>query len=364
MAQAQEVFLFQPTSITGCQLWLDGADVNGNGIQPVNGSTVSTWTDKSGLGNNATNVGSIIYSNNSLSWNATGVYFKGNMTITTNTLALFIVANVVSLGNGRWLFSASTNSSTNNFGNLQSFTMATTGSSIRAYRNNSSLSIATLPIGSSFIMADIFDGTNNTIVMNGTGATPVSNTGNFGIGFYEVGSSITEELAVAFNGSYQEVIVYNSAPTTAQRQQIEGYLAWKWGLQGNLPSNHPFKNYRPLANAPIPTQVPTMPLVTQTTQAFVPTQISGCQLWLDATDPLGNGIPPSNGAGLSIWKDKSTNGLSGTAVSSPTYQTNVQNGLPVIRFNGTNQYINFGNVLNLGTNGLTVFMVTKFAINA
>ena len=28
--------------------------------------------------------------------------------------------------------------------------------------------------------------------------------------------------------------------------QAEGYLAWKWGLQGNLPSSHPYKNNPPV----------------------------------------------------------------------------------------------------------------------
>jgi hypothetical protein len=30
------------------------------------------------------------------------------------------------------------------------------------------------------------------------------------------------------------------------RQQIEGYLAWKWGLTTNLPASHPFRNRPPL----------------------------------------------------------------------------------------------------------------------
>ena len=42
-----------------------------------------------------------------------------------------------------------------------------------------------------------------------------------------------------------EVILYNSVLTTLQVQQIEGYLAWKWGLQGNLPVGHPYKNAPP-----------------------------------------------------------------------------------------------------------------------
>jgi len=26
---------------------------------------------------------------------------------------------------------------------------------------------------------------------------------------------------------------------------IDGYLAWKWGLQANLPATHPYKKYAP-----------------------------------------------------------------------------------------------------------------------
>jgi hypothetical protein len=26
---------------------------------------------------------------------------------------------------------------------------------------------------------------------------------------------------------------------------VEGYLAWKWNLTGNLPSGHPYKNTAP-----------------------------------------------------------------------------------------------------------------------
>jgi hypothetical protein len=42
-----------------------------------------------------------------------------------------------------------------------------------------------------------------------------------------------------------EILLYNSVLLTLQVQQLEGYLAWKWGLQANLPSNHPYKNNPP-----------------------------------------------------------------------------------------------------------------------
>ena len=46
-------------------------------------------------------------------------------------------------------------------------------------------------------------------------------------------------------GTLQEICIYNTTLTTLQRQQVEGYLAWKWGLQANLPGNHPYKLFPP-----------------------------------------------------------------------------------------------------------------------
>ena len=38
-----------------------------------------------------------------------------------------------------------------------------------------------------------------------------------------------------------EVAVLSSNPSDANRQKLEGYLAWKWGLTYALPSGHPYK---------------------------------------------------------------------------------------------------------------------------
>ena len=51
-----------------------------------------------------------------------------------------------------------------------------------------------------------------------------------------------------FTGTMFEIIGYNTSLTTNQRQSVEGYLAWKWGLQGSLPATHPFKNFAPPPN--------------------------------------------------------------------------------------------------------------------
>lgn len=51
--------------------------------------------------------------------------------------------------------------------------------------------------------------------------------------------------ADTMNGQFHELVVFNTSLPTTQRQQVEGYLAWKWGLTSNLPSTHPFKTFKP-----------------------------------------------------------------------------------------------------------------------
>ena len=51
--------------------------------------------------------------------------------------------------------------------------------------------------------------------------------------------------ARSFLGDYAEFLYLNAVPSTANRQLIEGYLAWKWGIQASLPADHPYKNNPP-----------------------------------------------------------------------------------------------------------------------
>ena len=49
----------------------------------------------------------------------------------------------------------------------------------------------------------------------------------------------------AFAGTFGEIVLFQTALAVADRQLVEGYLAWKWGLQANLPADHPYKNAAP-----------------------------------------------------------------------------------------------------------------------
>ena len=55
----------------------------------------------------------------------------------------------------------------------------------------------------------------------------------------------TISFTPAYASDLAEILFFTGDMTTAGRQQIEGYLAHKWGLQGSLPANHPFKSSAP-----------------------------------------------------------------------------------------------------------------------
>ena len=42
-----------------------------------------------------------------------------------------------------------------------------------------------------------------------------------------------------------EIVITLAPLSGADRQKLEGYLAHKWGLDANLPADHPYKNYGP-----------------------------------------------------------------------------------------------------------------------
>ena len=133
-------------------------------------------------------------------------------------------------------------------------------------------------------------------------------------------------------GVISEVIVYNSALTTTQRQAVESYLAYKWNLQGSLPVTHPYYNNAFIPN--LPRSVPT----TIIPYIYSPRSLSGLALWLDAADAA---TVLRTGANITAWIDKSGNGytVTGASPSQPTYTSDT------ISFNGsqffTTNYTNF-----------------------
>ena len=78
-----------------------------------------------------------------------------------------------------------------------------------------------------------------------------------------IGNSNGFDFSNRFKGYIGELIMFNRQLNNNDTQQIEGYLAWKWGLQFFLASNHAYKNSPPylfkrfIDNTYIPTGVPS-----------------------------------------------------------------------------------------------------------
>lgn len=87
--------------------------------------------------------------------------------------------------------------------------------------------------------------------------------------------------------------------------------------------------------------------------------------WLSATDITNGGTEPSHGDKIASWSDLS--GAASAATESdpnnqPLYHTNVQNGLPAVRFDGLPGSLE-GTFTRSNNNGLTVFLVAKMDAN-
>jgi hypothetical protein len=67
-----------------------------------------------------------------------------------------------------------------------------------------------------------------------------SNDATFSLQIGAAGNNI-----LPFVGDFSELVIFDSILSTASRQLMEGYLAWKWGLESNLPAGHPYENAAP-----------------------------------------------------------------------------------------------------------------------
>ena len=244
--QFRNIPFFSPTQISGLQLWLDAYD---SSTFTLSGTAVTQWNDKSGLSNNATqssagnrpNYNSV---NRNVSFTPTSAQFLNlpNSTLPTGntSYAYFIVCAWAQAADGLGVIGGGNYGNTNQVFALRSF-----GGSrqMRNYWWGNDLDTGTnaydvnVPL---IVECTYTAGGARAILTNGTQlVTDNPGARNQAVGNNTVAKTFGGEY---MNGTISEIIVYNGALTVAQRQQVEGYLAWKWGLQSFLPANHPDKN--------------------------------------------------------------------------------------------------------------------------
>lgn len=253
--------LWTPTALgSSLALWLDAADAS---TITLNGSTVSQWNDKSGNGRHATQA----VAANQPTYIASGLNGKPLLDWDGSNDSMTISGGAVPLHTA---LSNNNNHSVTMLvqpdllSNLPVFLHVPTGATPGGYRflfeSNNEGFYWNYEVDPQRVYSSGFFTVNTPsfFTANKTGATTgdaysngvlqSSFSGNFGatpslpnpflLGGYTIPS-------FNYNGKFAEIVITNTALSTADRQRLEGYLAWKWGLGANLPSGHPFKNTPP-----------------------------------------------------------------------------------------------------------------------
>ena len=391
---------FQPVDIPGCMIWLDGADTTTmTPTIPSSGTSITAWQDKACL---MYSTGTIAYSftpgaiqkassNGTVYTEASPTYVTGGGLLFSNSTGL--------LGNGQQglgLYSTNLNSSPLFTMPTQAMTIAIASYPLsnNSYRRLAALGSyqlggAYLPnffigpeMGTSEGGTLLYDfngsawgqanygttGYNSTaalrvdVMISGPGASQwwwtngtlntfntsnvyTSAYSNYPVNFFLIGSyTNTIDGNRNFHGNIYEVLLYNTALTISQRQQVEGYLSQKWGFRTSLIAGHPYRTIPPSSALP-----------------FTPTSITGCQLWFDASD---TSTVTLNGSTVSSWNDKSGYGYSvgqSTVANQPAYATRLLNGLPGIQLAYTKYLSQLGSNISsfASSTATTVFMVAK-----
>ncbi len=100
------------------------------------------------------------------------------------------------------------------------------------------------------------------------------------------------------------------------------------------------------------------------TAQTLPTTIPGLTAWFSA-----DALELVDGATVDVWNNNNSSYPMELVAPTdgryrPTLAENAINDKPAVRFNGTNQYLNGGNVLNIGNEGQSIFVITKANNNA
>ena len=233
---------FKPTDIGGCALWLDGAD--SSSIILATGSNVSTWIDKSSLANN--------FSNSSGTFSTKTTTPGGYPSIFVNGGQMTSISNNATTGNSsRSIFMITqTVGGVSRFGtgshggatppNTYGYDLNVGGGTLWCpYVYNASDITFSSPNSNMYCLFSDYNSATSTLrgIVNFTLTASNSTTLNTTATPWYLG--LRPDGFGSVSAYVCEIIQYNLILTTAQRQQLEGYLAQKWGMQANLPTGSP-----------------------------------------------------------------------------------------------------------------------------
>jgi hypothetical protein len=113
-----------------------------------------------------------------------------------------------------------------------------------AASTNRDVSIASYN-GAPFILLVSIEGASTVVRANGTVLSLPGSPGTTGMSGNMAVGNATAGGALGTQGDIAEILFTNTNPALTDKEKIEGYLAYKWGLQASLPSDHPYKSNAP-----------------------------------------------------------------------------------------------------------------------
>jgi hypothetical protein len=326
---------FNPLDIAGCQFWIDAADAR---TVTLSGNTVTGVADKSGNGRNLSN-------GNIFTYNQTLFNGKYPSFYNSSTGGLLGLNSSVSLAQPLTIFAMAQSETPNNtFAHIAD--SLNSGSRVVLYFWNSNSSFRTrlfaggeiedLSGPMTFVNSYVANTTASQIYINGALRT----SGDIGSGALSglVIASRFTTTEQSWRGHLCEVLIYSSVLSSSDRQQVENYLAEKWGLRSSLSTSNALRLYESLS------------------PVFNPTLISNCSLWLDVADRSSLTLSGSSITGI---VDKSGSGISvSVSTSRPTLNSSFANGLSAANFTGSQWFRgNFSSTY--GGSNLAMFAVAS-----
>ena len=312
---------FSPSNISGLQLWFDASDTS-----TITGtSQVTLWQNKGLLGSsaNASNLTNSCSSGNTLNGLnfiriPAGAELKFTAALNTQPRSWFIVGKLNTTLNSTYQYAGFVNQTVANGQD----------SVVMFYSNASTNGVAVGPSGVAIVNMGYFTSSTsyspfivtninslytslNAVTMNGTSLS-IDPTTNIAAANYNT-SSILYTIGTARYGTsldVMEILFYSGDVTPTQRQTVEGYLAWKWGLQNNLPANHLYYSSSPVSNT-VPTAPTSVTAVAGNSQAIV-----------SFTAPASSG----SSAITSYTVTSSPGNITATGAASPITVTGLTNG--------------------------------------
>ena len=303
---------FIPTDVSGLDIWYDAASP---ATVTVSGDLVTNWADKSGNFRDAsTNSNWPTYTPGSNFVQFSGsnwIRYPGTTLVSTQYTLFYTVKRDVSKAE-HFFMSSGTNNTANT--NLHIGYERNTQMKYAQWANDFSFNVVGFDSNAEPVNIWCFQQTagqrlafsNGVQVGTNTNSTLVSANTDGLLGVY------FRSTSTAWNGKWYEVNMFRKALNTVERQQMEGYLAWKWGTQSSLPSTHPHYSLPPAMTR------------------FHPLMPAAPILWLDAQDRSTYDL--SGDSYIRSLVDKS--GYKGTLTTSlgPTYRpgwsSNGLNGYP------------------------------------